>query len=843
MGFAGYARYWQGIKYRRRGGSPGDAPPSGWTTQRWVLLRGNPAAGQAGAIVLPLRLSGIQAGKADGTDIRVEDGAGNQLAHRLDTYDDATGELSLWCAVGARDWRQPLLLKVAYGNANAGDQQAAASTVFGSCTAAWDCSTGQDLGPNGLHLTVSGGTVADIGGWKARSFNGTSDVLTRDAAFLSGISDWTIIAIVQAADTGWGDRGILGQGPIGSGNNPDNPAAFGLTHRSSSGSWLVHAKSDTTNFIGEWRFSAPTSPHTSPFVLAPGCVNGANPDFVIDGEESNGSSAGADSGLVTPTSDPFRIGIAARDYWNGKIGTVLLFDNYLPVELRRMIAGCLLADDYWIAVGPAETVSSGWKPIACRSKGSVAQGATLDIDVVDPDVAADPDGNAVSLTGAGTPPDGSASIVSGKLRYDATGAAVGSKSWNVTISDGAQTNTAPVGIEVTAGGGSSQEYPAPLRTINVSTRAELDSALAAAQPGDHVVMAAGSYGTTRVAVPCQGTQSAPVVIRAANALDVWWPGFDFDAASRDVILWGIDLKDAESVLRGTRNIVRRCRIWPPFKASGNSTGIHCRKGSDCRIDYCEIRLYTTSELGGGTPWNTAVYTGIWGNYWGTAFADGDVMKNLVIERCLFTGGPHDVPYSRPNAQFVEAQGDYAKTSQQANWLHWTIRLCYGEVPRDRTLIDFKAGRMILDRVHITSPGDIQLRDGCCHRLDRCRFDGGARIAVTRHDHDIWNSAVDTIQILAGNGAWSDPDPNLHAAARNVHLANTSATTLKIGHQYDSSYTYPADLTLVENHSGGIGYGNHTNTTIRGSSSVPVEAPVLLSAAEVGPNAPWVGVEP
>ena len=146
-------------------------------------------------------------------------------------------------------------------------------------------------------------------------------------------------------------------------------------------------------------------------------------------------------------------------------------------------------------------------------------------------------------------------------------------------------------------------------------------------------------------------------------------------------------------------------------------------------------------------------------------------------------------------------------------------------------------------MHITSPGDIQLRDGCCHEILGCRFDGGGRIAVSRHDHRIWNTRADGIDLLAGNAPWDhDRGAKYHAACRDVHLANTSAKLLRIGYRYGSDYTYPADRTLVENHSGGIGYGNHTNTTIRGSSSVPVEAPVLLSAAEVGPDAPWVGVE-
>ncbi len=403
------------------------------------------------------------------------------------------------------------------------------------------------------------------------------------------------------------------------------------------------------------------------------------------------------------------------------------------------------------------------------------------------------------------------------------------------------------GLLAAAGaGGFATEYPAAARTLEVSGRAELEAALASARPGDHIVLAAGSYGTTPVVIDLRGTPTAPVVIRAARKLGAWWPGFDFTAESADVILWGIDLKDAESRLRGTRNIVRRCRIWPPFKPDAPSTGIAPRKGADCRIDYCEIRLYTTAEVERlfGRRWMRTVYSGVWGNYWKRAFPDRDIMKNLVIERCLFTGGPHDVPYHKPNAQFVEAQGDYRKSARRENWLYWTIRLCYGDVARDRTLFDFKCARMIVDRVHIDSPpgARIQLRDGTTHDVLGCRLPNGA-VATHRNDHRIWNTLAAKIHVMAGNAPWNHTDrPRFWAASKNVHLAGCRAA-LKVGHVYNRTFTYPAEGTLVEGHDGPIDYGLETNTVVRPLSSVAAAEPVLLSAAEVGPEAPWAGVTP
>ncbi len=404
-----------------------------------------------------------------------------------------------------------------------------------------------------------------------------------------------------------------------------------------------------------------------------------------------------------------------------------------------------------------------------------------------------------------------------------------------------------VGRLVAGAGVFAREYPEAVRIRKVSDRGGLEAALADVRPGDHIVLADGSYGTTPLVLDLRGTPSRPVVLRAANPLRAHLPGgFDLTAESADVILWGLDLKDAESRLRGTRNILRRCRIWPPFKPDAPSTGIAARRGSDCRIDYCEIRLYTTAEVDRlfGRRWNKTVYSGIWGNYWKRAFPDGDIMKNLVIERCLFTGGPHGVAYRKPNAQFVEAQGDYRKSSRRENWLYWIIRLCYGDVARDRTLFDFKCARMIVDRVHIDSPpgARIQLRDGTTHDVLRCRLPNGA-VATHRNDHRIWNTLAAKIHVMAGNAPWDHTGPPRYwAASRNVHVAGCRAA-LRIGHVYNRDFLYPAEGTLVENHRGPVTYGLETDTRVGESSSVAAEEPVLLSAAEVGPTAPWMGVTP
>jgi hypothetical protein len=62
--------------------------------------------------------------------------------------------------------------------------------------------------------------------------------------------------------------------------------------------------------------------------------------------------------------------------------------------------------------------------------------------------------------------------------------------------------------------------------VNVSTPAELTAALAAAQPGDEIVLANGTYALTGAACSANGTAAQPIVVRSATPRGA---NIDFDA--------------------------------------------------------------------------------------------------------------------------------------------------------------------------------------------------------------------------------------------------------------------------------------------------------------------------
>src|ERR1041384_7438130 len=60
--------------------------------------------------------------------------------------------------------------------------------------------------------------------------------------------------------------------------------------------------------------------------------------------------------------------------------------------------------------------------------------------------------------------------------------------------------------------------PAFAGTVSVGTPAELTAAISAAQPGDEIVLADGTYAMTGVTCATPGTAAQPITVRAATQL-------------------------------------------------------------------------------------------------------------------------------------------------------------------------------------------------------------------------------------------------------------------------------------------------------------------------------------
>ena len=403
--------------------------------------------------------------------------------------------------------------------------------------------------------------------------------------------------------------------------------------------------------------------------------------------------------------------------------------------------------------------------------------------------------------------------------------------------------------QASTGGGPAIELPVPLRVVSISNSSQLFAALDNAMPGDHIILSDGVYNLNgRMRLTRSGTAQNPIVIRAQNVLGAKLPGgFEYLPDTSHVWLWGLDFKDARfSRLSGRFHKIRRCRFWPKPNYSDNSSSVAVvpYNGSDCEISYCELRLHTYEEALAENPslWGNNTVYGVIHPYFRTSGSDTPFYR-LTIARCLLTGGPSNVPYNNPNCAFIEAamMPSYAYNT----FCDWVIQDCYGNVPRDLTIFDFKCSGFKMLRCHIISRnGTFQLREGQGHRIERCRLTG--MISVTRGPgHLIANTAASAIRVMAGECAYDDfTQVGHHGQSYKLVIANSSGS-LTVGHRYNSNFTFPALDTLIEKHTGTISYGLHERTVVRAdlrdSGVIPAD-PVTLTASAVGPLAPWAGVD-
>lgn len=101
-------------------------------------------------------------------------------------------------------------------------------------------------------------------------------------------------------------------------------------------------------------------------------------------------------------------------------------------------------------------------PVAADDAANTAEGASVTVDVLANDI--DLEGDQLTVTAAGQPAHGTASLVSGGVRYTPEAGFSGSDSFTYTVSDGAATDSATVSVTIAPG-----NHPPLTNTDSAST--------------------------------------------------------------------------------------------------------------------------------------------------------------------------------------------------------------------------------------------------------------------------------------------------------------------------------------------------------------------------------------
>ncbi len=105
------------------------------------------------------------------------------------------------------------------------------------------------------------------------------------------------------------------------------------------------------------------------------------------------------------------------------------------------------------------------------------------------------------------------------------------------------------------------------KTIFVSSLSELNNAFENAQPGDTVILKNGTWTDCKIAIPCSGTDKAPIIFKAQTAGKVLINGKSFlRIGGNNIIIEGLNFKDGAAAdgnvweFRLKNNVANNCRI-------------------------------------------------------------------------------------------------------------------------------------------------------------------------------------------------------------------------------------------------------------------------------------------
>lgn len=491
-----------------------DAWANGYTSRHRVIIPPVPS-GSGTVTDFPLRLR-ISPGLLDWinapNDLRFETAGGALIEHYRYQYGDY-----LDVAVLLPSWDTSTALTIfAYTGNQAATDSSDAAAVFSDYLAVWRSDTGADLSGNGRNLTPTSITAADLQGpGSTLDGTGTSYLSAGAASWLDGLTALTVTALVDpdAAMVG-SNSGFLTQGTI---DGSDATAGITLQYLDSGSAGqtnVVHAKllaSDGSVFA----LSQSNAHSSEPHVIAATWAQTEQPKIYINGSESAATAGNSRAGAMALATGGITVGKGARDTATGAtglIGDIRIRSSVMSAAWLRAEAHNLRLANVAASVGAGElSTEADAQPVAAPHVASVQAGQTVDIAAL-----ANAFGSSLSLFAVGA----GASAVDNVLRYTAPTSGAASALIPYTLTDGENLASGLVHLDITTSGAVSllpKTPPASTGDIAVpGDQATIAAALAVAQPGNHIILANGTYSETLNISQSGSAAGGHIVIRAAN---------------------------------------------------------------------------------------------------------------------------------------------------------------------------------------------------------------------------------------------------------------------------------------------------------------------------------------
>lgn len=481
--------------------------PNGFAYRADIIIPASQIAATMSSVMVCVAVNTGGNSENSGADIRFETQGGAVLDYALHRYAANVA----YCVVRIPTLTASTQYKFhCYVGDSGATGQTNAAGAYAQFIAAWD-EDGNDLTGHGWNLTATGaGTSTAESGFPCSTFDlgdviSSNDVLTT----WDGLTGWTMEALVER-DTAAETATIFGAGSAP--GFYTQYAEFAL-NQSGAGSPLVLASS---SLVEGSTSTYAVGPANSAALLgetayASSWAQGAAPTLYLGGAAQSALASNAQS---APTDIyPAQAGIRLGQRLDGKLAFVRVAGSAFPAAKIAFHARSMRdpAQVYGIGAlyGPDD---EGSPPIvALPLTANVSADAYVDIDVAASAVT----GGTATLQSVtqGSRSGSSVTIESGVARYTPGGTQAGTDRFAATVSDGTNTSVARVTVAIAA---SSVAPPAAdWNEVAVSSYAELTAAVAAANPGDDIVLDDGTY-TGNLTISRSGVEGAPIRVRSAT---------------------------------------------------------------------------------------------------------------------------------------------------------------------------------------------------------------------------------------------------------------------------------------------------------------------------------------
>jgi poly(beta-D-mannuronate) lyase len=335
------------------------------------------------------------------------------------------------------------------------------------------------------------------------------------------------------------------------------------------------------------------------------------------------------------------------------------------------------------------------------------------------------------------------------------GAKAGGTGGDGSEADAGREDAAPAGMDSGAGGsggggpdGGAAPGVACTRRVPVTDTAGLATALGAAKPGDCLEVGDGQY--TLPTISAQGTEAAPIVIKARNRLKASSTGIVTFSGAAWVTVEGFAVPGAR--MTNTKH----CRLTRAAVSIGGGLSVD-GDGDGNRIDHCDI--------GGGSSAGDIVHPGglstntlIDHNH----FHDLHAPHTITMGCCGATYDYHDTGDVAEYNLFVNCMSGaelFSVKSSASTIRYNTVRNCAGD-------IDIRAGR------HDSIYGNFVFNSG------------NFGIRMYEDDHRIYNNYIESARAIAV-GPWHDG----HAQVKNATIVfNTFVGRVSLGDDVNTNFS-------------------------------------------------------